>query len=187
MNIRLGTLFAGMLVLGLAGEAMALDGFRDRRGLYFGLNLAGGSGQAVAGDVKGDRNLGLSVGARVGGGVNRRLTLDFSVDGYFQTRNEEVGGIKTEIDTTLLSGMIGGSFFLIDGFYLRGMGGLAQASTTTGKAETDEVGLGLGAGGGYEFFANSHLAIGVGADYRMFVFDDIDYNVFSVGITATWY
>lgn len=187
MNIRLGTLFAGMLVLGLAGEALALDGFRDRRGLYFGLNLAGGAGQAVAGDVKSDRNLGLSVGARVGGGVNRRLTLDFSVDGYFQTRNDEIAGVTREVDTTLLSGMIGGSFFLIDGIYLRGMGGLAQASTTVGKVENDEVGLGLGAGAGYEFFANSDLAIGAGVDYRMFMFDEYDYNVLNVGITATWY
>lgn len=195
MNKRLGTLFAGLLVLGTAGQAFALDGFRDRRGLFFGINLAGGAGQAMADGKKvGDRSLGLTVGARVGGGVNERLTLDLSIDGFFLTRNQEFGptGIEREVDTTLLSGMIGGSFFLVDGFYVRGMGGLAQATSTvegvTGKdSENEETGLGLGLGGGYEFFANSDLAIGAGVDYRMFVFDDVDYNVFNVGITATWY
>jgi hypothetical protein len=188
MKMRLGTLFAGLLVLGLAGEAFALDGFRDRRGLYFGINLAGGAGQAEADGFKSDRNLGLSIGARVGGGINRRLTLDFSVDGYFQTRNDEItAGLTREVDTTLLSGMIGGSFFLVDGIYVRGMGGLAQITQTVDKAESDEVGLGLGLGAGYEFFANSDLAIGAGVDYRMFTFDEADYNILNVGITATWY
>lgn len=193
MNKRLGTLFAGLLVLGMAGQAFALDGFRDRRGLFFGVNLAGGAGQAVAdGKTVGDRSLGLTVGARVGGGINKRLTLDLSIDGFFLTQNQELAaGIERQIDTTLLSGMIGGSLFLVDGLYVRGMGGLANASSSVegpgGKATTDETGLGLGLGGGYEFFANSNLAIGAGVDYRMFVFDDVNYNVFNVGITATWY
>ena len=194
MNKRLGTLFAGLLVLGMAGEAFALDGFRDRRGLYFGINLAGGAGQAVVDGNSGERNLGLMIGARVGGGINERLTLDLSVDGYFQTRNEEFGptGIEREIKTTLISGMLGGSLFLVDGVYVRGMGGLANASSTVegvmGKGSSnDETGLGLGLGAGYEFFANANLAIGAGADYRMFIFDDVDYNILNVGITATWY
>jgi hypothetical protein len=193
MNKRLGTLFAGLLVLGMAGQAFALDGFRDRRGLFFGVNLAGGTGQAVAdGETVGDRSLGLTVGARVGGGINKRLTLDLSIDGFFLTQNQELAaGIERQIDTTLLSGMIGGSLFLVDGIYVRGMGGLANASSSVdgpgGKSTTDETGLGLGLGGGYEFFANSNLAIGAGVDYRMFVFDDVNYNVFNVGITATWY
>ena len=188
MNKRLGTLFAGLLVLGMAGQAFALDGFRDRRGLFFGINLAGGAGQAVADGKSGDRNLGLMVGARVGGGINKRLTLDLSVDGYFQTRNEEVAaGIERKIDTTLLSGMLGGSLFLVDGVYVRGMGGLAQSTVTVGKVENEETGLGLGLGAGYEFFANANLAVGAGLDYRMFIFNDVDYNILNVGITATWY
>lgn len=189
---RLPALFAALLVTGLAGQALALDGFRDRRGLYFGVNLGGGAGKAEADGVKSDRNLGLTVGARVGGGVNERLTLDLSVDGYFQTRTEETIAGEFDVDVTLMSGLIGGSFFLADGLYVRGGFGLANVTQETtskigGTSEDSEVGLGFSVGGGYEFFANANLAVGVGGDFRAFDFDDITYNIVNIGITATWY
>lgn len=189
---RLTSLFAALLVTGLAAQALALDGYRDRRGLYFGLNLGGGAGKAEQDGVKSDRNLGLTIGARVGGGVNERLTLDLAVDGYFQTRTEETLLGDIDVDVNLWSGLIGGSFFLADGLYVRGGFGLANVSSTAttkggDSSEDSEVGLGFAVGGGYEFFANGDLAIGVGADFRAFDFDETKYTIVNLGVTATWY
>lgn len=192
MNSRFLACCAALLVTGLAGQAFALDGYRDRRGLYFGLNVGGGAGQATMDDLKSNRSLGLTIGARVGGGVNKRLTLDLAVDGYFQTGNEEVNGVEFDVDTNLWSGLLGGSFFLADGLYVRGGFGLAsiereRTSKTATGGKDDEVGLGFSVGGGYEFFANGDLAVGAGGDFRAFTFDEVTYNIVNIGITATWY
>lgn len=193
MNPRFLACCAALLVTGLAGQAFALDGYRDRRGLYFGINVGGGAGQAELDGAKADRNLGLTIGARIGGGINKRLTLDLSVDGYFQTGKEEAaGGVEFDVDTNLWSGLLGGSFFLADGLYVRGGFGLAsieqeRTSKTDTGGNSDEVGIGFSVGGGYEFFANGDLAVGAGGDFRAFTFDEITYNVVNIGITATWY
>ncbi|MEZ4468697.1 MAG: outer membrane beta-barrel protein, partial [bacterium] len=184
----------GAALLGTAGNALALDGWHDRRGLFFGLGLGGGIGQVHTDDIDGDQEMGLNLRARIGGGVNKQLTLDFDLGMHFQSTN--TAGI--DMDQTITTGMVGANYFLMDGLYLRGMAGMGHYSTEPQNAKIDgdsEVGLAIGAGAGYEFFANADLAIGVGADFRRVFFTidaapkDVDaaFDLIGFGITATWY
>ncbi|MCA9527468.1 MAG: outer membrane beta-barrel protein [Myxococcales bacterium] len=194
MRTRFLSLSLGALVLGTAGQAMALDGWHDRRGLLFGLGLGGGIGQVHSDGLDSDQEFGINVRARVGGGVNERLTLDFDLGMHFQSST--VGPV--DVDQRITTGMVGANFFLMDGLYLRGMAGMGHYSTEPqdSKLEGDsEVGLAVGVGAGYEFFANADLAIGVGADFRRVFFTidaqpkdiDADFDLIGFGITATWY
>ena len=130
--------------------------------------------------------------ARVGGGLNEKLTLDFDLGMHFQSGDVDVPGGSVDVSTQLTSGMVAANFFVYEGLYLRGMGGMGHISTEAegkggGSDSNSEAGLGLGVGAGYEFFANSDLAIGGGADYRYFFFDDAEFSLVGFGITATWY
>ena len=64
----------GLIVVGMLGEAFALDGWRDRRGMYAGVMIGGGSAKTDQDNAK--SQLGYHMGLRVGGGVSKTLTLD---------------------------------------------------------------------------------------------------------------
>ena len=51
----------GVMVVSLFGEAFALDGWRDRRGMYMGLLVGGGSAKADLDGAKSE--LGYNFGA----------------------------------------------------------------------------------------------------------------------------
>jgi hypothetical protein len=155
-----------------ATSAHALDAWRDRKGLFYGGAVGFGVGKA---DVQGAENeVGINGRFRLGGGVNDMLTLDAEL------------GLANQIDveTTVFTGFLGANVFVVDGLYLRAMGGMAHISPKKGDGQT---GLGAGFGAGYEFFANSDLAIGVGADAQRHFYDDFDFNTFNFGVTITMY
>lgn len=184
-------LLTALCVLGIASQALALDGYRDRRGLFYGLGLGGGSFQTDADNA--ESSLGFHLRGRVGGGINERVTLDGELGWRFHSEETNVGIGKITLDYDIITAYIGGSFFVFDGLYIRAMGGLAHlvvgAESTGGLTAEDhsETGLGLGAGAGYEFFATSDLAIGIGADFQLLMFDDTDANLINFGVQATWY
>ena len=188
MNTRLWASALGLLmVLGTLSEAYALDAYRDRRGLYGGLSIGAGSGQADADRAK--SHIGYNFRARIGGGVQQNLTLDAEFGWHGESYNEG----KIETDVTLFTTFVGGNYFLIEGLYIRGMGGVAHISNSltntnnSGSRELSETGLGFGVGAGYEFFANADLAIGVGGDFQIAKFEDIDYTTINFGVTVMWY
>ena len=178
---HLTALLAGGLIFGTAAQAFALDAWRDRRGLYFGVGVGAGSGKTDHKDS--DAHIGYNLRARVGGGVNRELTLDAELGGHFESH--DVAG--QDASTSIWTGMLGANYFVMDGLYVRGMFGVAQAATEIGEAESDETGMGFGAGVGYEFFASGDLAVGVGGDYRLLSFDDFNFTTINIGVTGTWY
>lgn len=183
MSVRKITppLFA-LLVLGVAGQALALDAWRDRRGLLLGIGIGGGVGQSNA--DRAESHVGFNYSARVGGGVTQNLTLDGEYRGHYEFY--DVGDV--DVTHGIHMGVVGANLFVFEGLYIRGMGGLAYSSleTSTG-ADDSETGLTLGAGAGYEFFANSDLAVGVGGDFQYLFFDRADFTLINFGITATWY
>lgn len=168
----IAALVAGAVVLGSASGAWALDAWRDRRGMFYGATLGFGGSKAE----KGERLIGFNARGRVGGGVAKRLTLDaeLGLDHIFEE----------DANTNLMTAFLGGNFFLLDSLYLRAMGGVSHLSPEEGDSET---GLAVGGGLGYEFFANSDLAIGALADFQQHFFDKFDLNVFSIGVTITHY
>lgn len=189
---RLTALVTALITLGFAAQALALDGYRDRRGLFYGLGLGGGSFQLDEDNA--DSSLGFHLRGRIGGGVNERVTLDGELGWRFHSEERNYGLGEVTLDYDIITAFVGGSFFVFDGLYIRAMGGLAhmivEAETTggiTGSGEDSETGLGLGFGVGYEFFATSDLAIGIGADYQLLMFDEADASLINFGVQATWY
>ncbi|MFN3198670.1 MAG: outer membrane beta-barrel protein [Bradymonadia bacterium] len=186
MNTRIVATLAGATLLLTTSSAWALDAWRDRRGLYYGATVGAGSGQLKlkeeipgAEDLEGE--LGLNVRLRVGGGATKNLTLDAELglwSGLDDDPLKPTAGITT--------GFIGANVFVADGFYLRGFGGLTYMSLDDADADA-ETGLGVGFGAGYEFFANSDLAVGVGADYQMHFYDDYEFNLFNLGVSLNYY
>ena len=187
MRSSLVAALAAVLVLTVAGEALALDAWRDRRGLLFGVGIGAGSGKTDVKDA--DSHIGFNFSARIGGGVSKDLTLDADLGLHKASFEQDSHGTSTiDVSYTIFTGMIGANFFVYDGLYVRGMGGVANISTERdpGK-DTDETGTGVGLGAGYEFFASADLAVGVGADYRLLFFDDVDFTMINFGVTGTWY
>lgn len=174
----------------LVSPALALDAFRDRRGLFFGL-LAGGGGTKA--DIDGaERQLGFNLRARVGGGATEQLTLDAEYG--FNLHSDE------PFSRQLHSWTVNANLFPVKGtgLFIRGGGGLVlgvlevdpytgPAGVEIGGGSESELGLGLGAGVGYEFFANSDLAVGLLVDFQYQTFDEFTLNSLNLGITATWY
>jgi len=128
-------------------------------------------------------NLGLGLGLRVGGGVNSALTVDLSIASRSGTATE--GG--ADVTSTSSTMFLGANYFVNDGLYIRGMGGLAQLTNEIGPLEDSVTGLGVGVGVGYEFFGSADLAIGVGGDFQLHTFDDESIQLMNIGVTATWY
>ena len=169
------------MVILLAGQSYALDGYRDRKGLFYGATLGGASFKA---DVAGSkRNLGYVFGGRIGGGVSDTLTLDGSLNLSFQSYTQ--GGIN--IDTNSTEMLIGANFFIEKGLYARAEGGLITQGIETDVSSQDETGVVVGGGLGFEFFASADLAVGFGATYQMQQFDTNNVSSLKFAITATWY
>ena len=170
------------LITLFASQAYALDGYRDRKGLFYGATLGGASFKADLAGYK--RNLGYILGGRIGGGVSDTLTLDASLNLSWQDYSQF--GVKVETNSTEM--LIGGNVFIEKGLYLRVEGGLITQSTETDVSSSQsETGLLIGGGLGYEFFASADLAVGFGAGYQHQQFDDANIAVVKFAITATWY
>ena len=124
-----------------ASQALALDGYRDRRGLFYGVTLGGASFKA---DIAGSkRNLGYTFGGKVGGGVSETLTLDGSLN--FQLQDYDQSGIAVKTNSTEM--LVGGNYFLTvdqakNGLFLRGEVGLvSQTTEVLGRRVTRQVSL----------------------------------------------
>ena len=170
------------LIFLFVSQAMALDGYRDRRGLFYGVGFGGGQTKA---DTDGaDSHIGYNFRARIGGGIDKNLTLDAEIGLNTVSYSQS----STDVEQSVSTVAVGGNFFVRDGLYFRMQGGIAELSVTAnGNSEGTETGLFLGGGVGYEFFANADLAIGLGVDFQHQMYDDITLNALNLGITANWY
>ncbi|MBU0550503.1 hypothetical protein KKF91_04480 [Myxococcota bacterium] len=202
----------GLAILLTSADALALDAWRDRRGLFFGLTLGAGPGQTSEDGAQ--SHMGVDARLRLGAGRSKRLTFDGELGVHHEAYGDEAiaaDGRRRAFDvsTQIYTVFGGASFFIIDGLYLRGMAGFAQISTsaeskpyvnTSGggaSVEQDdgglklpsfgEMGMGVGAGLGYEFFAGADLAVGLSGDGRYYYFSETRYTVMTIGFNATWY
>lgn len=190
---RIGALLAALMVIGLAGEAFALDGYRDRKGLFYGLSIGGGSAQA---DTDGaESRLGIHLRGRVGGGINKHVTLDGELGWRYSSTEEDQALSERTVTNHVFTMYVGGNFFVFDGLYIRAFGGMAHMLTSDdvetpigdGSNDDSSTGLGMGAGLGYEFFASSDLAIGIGGDFQHQIYDGLTINQINFGVSAHWY
>ena len=161
------------VIFSLAGSAIALDGYQDRRGAFVG--IGGGGGVAFQGDEVGGS---LLLDLQLGGGFAENMTLALDVDLWFQW----MGGYNN----MLINPGPEMSFHFENGLYDRA--GVAAAliyfmPDTEVPAdgihpprENDfNIGFDGTLGGGWEVFFNSNVAVdlGVEADYIAFKGDDI--------------
>ena len=173
-------MIASALIL-FSSQALALDGYQHRKGLFGGLGFGGAHIKSDADAAKG--HIGYNFRARIGGGVNERLTLEAELG--INTSTYTQSGAEVE-DTTRTIGL-GANFFLGKEFYLRAVGGIAEAHSKVSSSSNKETGLFAAGGAGFEFFANSDLAIGVGVDFQHQIYDESSVNALSFGVTANWY
>lgn len=163
-------------------QALALDGYRDRRGLFYGVGFGGGQ---TTSDIDGaDSHIGYNFRARIGGGVDQTLTLDAEIG--LNSVNYSQAGVNVEQGVTTVA--VGANVFIEQGLYIRFQGGIAELSVhLDDSAEGAETGLFFASGAGYEFFANADLAIGLGVDFQHQMYDDQNLSALNLGITANWY
>lgn len=189
--IELATFLALTL---LASSAFALDGYKDRRGIFLGIGVGGGVGAADT-DLDGEatglddgRQLGLDLNATVGGGVTEFLTV--GAQGNWWIRTVQLG--DRSLDHQHLNFLANANFFFLDGFYAEGGAGLAYAAFDTARGDAStftyrELGLAVRAGAGFEFFLNGTTAFGLNAGYTRHFYNNATFDTVNGMVTVRWY
>lgn len=184
-----------ILLTTLSTQAMALDGYKDRRGIFGGLGIGGGVGLVESGDPNDEtgidqgRKLGLHLHGVLGGGVSDNLT--FGAEGNWWIRTVQINDNSLEHHHMSFNGVA--NFYLIQGLYLSGGVGLAYAIYDAQRQDRQikryqELGMSAKAGGGFEFFVNGQIAMGMQANYtRHFYSTGGDFDTISGGLTLRWY
>jgi hypothetical protein len=175
-------LTAALTVLALASPSAALDAHQDRRGLFSGVSMGGGVAIEPEGDTGGEILLDL----QLGGGATEYLTVAFDLDVWFQLLDTHQNWIVVPGPEL--------NFFLYEGLFVRVGFGMAltfirgeevQGPPTPGSDVKDNdftLGFDAALGLGYEFFANSNLAMGLAVEADYFALDDIN-DVVSIGFS----
>lgn len=178
----------------LASQAFALDAYKDRRGLFAGLNLGGGAGFAgvdSAGEATGldkNRQLGLHLGAEVGGGLTKTITGALETNWWIRT----VRLNERKLNHQHLSLLPFVRWFIWDGLNIGAGTGLAYTVFDTERDGVEtfryrEMGLALKAGAGYEFFVNGTIAAGIDVGYTRHFYSNADFDTVGAQVTLRWY
>ena len=179
------------LILLTSSSAFALDGYQDRHGIFAGVAVGGGVGlveseQGLTGLDTG-RKAGMNLSAQVGSGISQHLT--FAGEANLWSRTTIIG--SSRLDSRHSSFMALASFFLIEGFYLEGGGGLAYASYDAQQSGMTqnyrELGFAIKGGAGFEYFVNSNVALGMRVGYTRHFYNNADFDTIAGGLTLRWY
>lgn len=180
----------GVLLVG--SQAMALDGYKDRKGVFVGASIGGGVGaserdEAEITGLDDKRQMGLTLRAELGGGVTQNLV--FSGQGNWWIRTVQVG--DRDLEHQHLNLLANANLFLIEGLYVTGGFGLAYGSYDSTKGvkvnHYSEMGIAAKAGAGAEFFVNGTVAAGVEASYTRHFYSESYFDTIGGGIVIRWY
>jgi hypothetical protein len=173
------SLAAAALALLVATPASALDAYRDRKGLFTGLDLGGGA--AISGDEAGGEVLFDLV---LGGGAADNLTLALDLDVRYQRFDADRRNWLV-VPGPEVNWFVAGGLFLRAGVglaltFVRGPE-VADVAMPGKKVEDNDFTLGFDGslGLGYEFFVNSNLALSLALEGDYFLLDEQD-DVFAV-------
>lgn len=191
--LTLSALALGALLSLSSSEAYALDGYEDRRGLFGGFAAGGGVGlveseEGLTGIDQG-RKMGMNLSAMVGGGLSQHLTVFGEVNWW--ARSVQLG--ENSLASNHYSVNAVGNFFLVEGIYIEGGGGLAYASYDAQRGNNApienyrELGLALKGGAGFETFVNGQTAIGLRVDYTRHFYNNADFDTITGALTLRWY
>jgi hypothetical protein len=168
--------------LGLAGTGHAfMDGYQDRKGVYVGAALGGGTGRAKPDGGGSTSAAGFQPSARVGIGGSKDLGLDIET-AFF--RGTDQGTEQKQLSATLNL-----QKFLTQELYVRGGFGFANGTleTTPALADKTQSGTAFTAGVGYEIFLNTESALNIGGVYRSSDYDTSSFRYVGLQVGWTWY
>ena len=176
-----------------AADAFALDAYKDRRGIFFGLNLGGGmgfSGVDEATDITGlsDGQPGLQLGGEIGGGMSKAFTGALEMNWWY--RKVRLG--ERKLNHHHLSLMPTLRYFIFDGLHAGAGAGFAYASFDTERLGREtysyrETGVAVKAEAGYEFFLNGTIAAGVDLSYTHHFYSHANFDTVGMVVTVRWY
>lgn len=159
------------------GAAWALDGHQDRRGALGGLGIGGGGGSTDTDNATVRDGAGLTLTARVGGGLSQDLTMDLSFMWF--TRDRVGHGLLA----------VAGNAYVTDEVFVRLGTGLGRGTVTDGDGDEVASDFSLGAlvGGGVEFFLNSNLAASLTVQGQYHFLSAVRYTGVHGVAALTWY
>ncbi|TXD36151.1 hypothetical protein FRC98_13595 [Lujinxingia vulgaris] len=187
-------LLLAMAIFLISAPAMALDGYKDRRGSYFGLGLGGGIGSVFVEDetlstgLDEGGDLGLHLHAALGGGVTNNLLFGAELNSWIRTT--DVYG--QELNHQHWSLNAASTLFIVSGLFAEaGVGlayGISDASNPAGdRRRYQEMGLAVKGGLGFEYFVNGTIAPGFRVGYTRHFYSNSDFETFHGAITLRWY
>jgi hypothetical protein len=175
--------FSLLMFLGVAVPGQAFtDGYQDRKGVLFGVNLGGGTGTTEPDGATEDTSaMGVLPSLRLGMGSTQDLLFDIEAAHF--------SGTDDGVDQRQLGFTANLNKFLTKELYLRGGFGFASGTLDTTPSLVDETqsGYALNFGLGYEMFTAADMALNLGGVFRMHTFDDFDFRFFGLQVGLTWY
>jgi opacity protein-like surface antigen len=176
------------------GDAHALDGYEDRRGIFAGFGAGGGIGRVVVDPddqrtgLDDGRKLGLHLDAIIGGGVHERITVGFETAWWIRT----VRLNENSLNHHHLSFNALADFYVADFFFIEGGVGLAYTIFDAERSGTQtlryqEMGLAAKLGAGLEFFLTGNIAANFSVDYTRHFYGNANFDTFNAGIGLKWY
>jgi hypothetical protein len=181
-------------LLGTSTSAFALDGYQDRRGLFAGVGVGGGVGSVGVDQsdertgIDRGRKAGLHLNAIFGGGATDRLVLGGEANLWQRT----VVVNEDSLSHSHWSFNAVADLFVLDGIFVEVGGGLAYGAFQAQEAGQElvryqELGFAAKAGGGFEFFVNSQVAIGMRVGYTRHFYSNSDFDTIAGGFSVRWY
>jgi hypothetical protein len=186
--------FIALALFAFSSHAAALDGYKDRHGLFVGVGVGGGFG-AVDVDENDIRTgfedggeIGLHLSGIVGGGWTQNIL--FGTEMNWWMRNTEIG--QQRLNHQHLSFNAVTNVFLIGPLYAEAGLGLAYAMFDgwTGDEQTRkyrEMGVAAKLGAGFEYFINGTVAPGFHVGYTRHFYQRAEFDTFKAGVTLRWY
>ena len=182
-----------LALLLVAQSAFAFDGYKDRRGPFFGVTAGAGIGASNVdepSDITGledERAVGLQASVLVGGGATQDLV--FWAEGSTWIRTVRINDLKLKHQHFNL--IPTASYFVFDGLHPFLGFGLAYAAFNTQRNDDTflyrEFGFAAKGGVGYEMFINGTVAIGAQLHYTRHFYGVASFDTFGGGLTVRWY
>ena len=165
------------LITIMINPANALDAAKDRRGLFWGMGFGGGGALTVPEAAMGGYFL---FDLQLGAGVTRNLTLSLDTDvvvALFDARKNALITPGPEINYV----------FGDTGLFVRGGLGVAMCIVRVGDGRDFTIGFDAGTGFGWEFFANSNLALALAGEVDYIVRRGQDIVMFGFMFNLKYY
>jgi hypothetical protein len=163
----LSVLMFGLVLFGISGAALAMDGYHDRRGLFVGAHATGAGVFGINEENAGGFGLGLALG----GGASDWVTLGLLVDLYYFPSDRVLEPVVIRPAAQV-------QMFFPSGLFVDLSAGLSywsyQSAPDLPNADDNDMGFSAAAGLGYEFWVGASYALQLTAAYDFTYLPDLE-------------